>query len=126
MQLIVARASARLAILSGRRPLRRAKSGSASRAAPAPPNWFTRARKVRGPIRSLRMRRSQSSLLSSLSRKALPLLPDPALGAGHEAGDVGPVLEPQDDGEQADKQRRIAPPKPPKRERGDRRRDQRR
>src|SRR5262245_65037494 len=47
---------------------RRGRSGSAASAARAPPQWLTSARKVRGPTLSLRMRQSQSSRWSSLSR----------------------------------------------------------
>src|SRR5579872_801958 len=49
-------------------PPRRASPGSAASAAAALPNCCSSARKVRGPILSLRMRRSQSSRSSSLRR----------------------------------------------------------
>src|SRR5215217_9020819 len=88
-------ASARLYNLSSRRPPRRARSGRASSAAPAPPYWLIRARKVRGPTFSERMRRSQSRRCSSVRIMGLSLLPDLALGAGKEAADVLAVLPPQ-------------------------------
>ena len=42
------------------RPALRARSGKASSAAPAPPKRLVSERKVRGPMPSLRIRRSQS------------------------------------------------------------------
>ena len=58
------------------RPRLRARSGRASSAAPAPPKWLTRQRKVRGPTPSLRMSRNHWSRCSSVSRS----VPDDAGG----------------------------------------------
>ena len=63
--------------------------------AAAPPSWLTRARNVRGPTFSERIRRSQSRRCVVGADARSSLLPDPALAPGEEPPDVLPVLAPE-------------------------------
>lgn len=63
-------------------PPRRARPGRAARASRALPKYLTRSWNVRGPTLSVRMRRSQSSRSSSLSRRCPINVPPSALFVG--------------------------------------------